>query len=87
MNARREENLARNGEHVFIDYAFVRPEARSQGIGAALLQRVEEWSRAADIGAIHLAVMAANQEGARFWERAGFAVFLNTMSKPVKPRD
>jgi GNAT superfamily N-acetyltransferase len=50
---------------------FVEPEARSVGIGEALLEMVFEWARHKGAGAIDSVVLPGNREGKNFFERFG----------------
>lgn len=81
INARAEEYFIREGTLAFIDYAYVKPEVQRLGIGTALVARVEAWCRARGIRQLNTAVVSANQQGQAFWTKAGFGVFLHTVSK------
>jgi GNAT superfamily N-acetyltransferase len=50
---------------------FVEPEARSVGIGEALLTFVFDWGREKHAGAIDSIVLPGNREGKNFFERFG----------------
>jgi ribosomal protein S18 acetylase RimI-like enzyme len=67
----------------YIHDAYVREEARSQGIGRAMLRRAEEWSRSKGADEVRLNVYAANKLGSRFWTLAGFELQSMTMRKPL----
>jgi ribosomal protein S18 acetylase RimI-like enzyme len=59
------------------DYAYVSdlvvlPAWRRRGIGRALLQRAEEYARAAGMDAIGIGVMAANRAARQLYEAAGY---------------
>jgi GNAT superfamily N-acetyltransferase len=49
------------------------PAARNQGLGPALLARIEALARAAASPRLYLAVLQANPRGRAFWQRHGFA--------------
>jgi len=51
---------------------YVRPEARSQGIGMALLAEVVEPAREAGLDHVSLEVLLRNSEARRLYERLGF---------------
>ena len=51
---------------------YVRPEARSQGIGQALLAEVVEPARAAGLDHVSLEVLLRNTDARRLYERLGF---------------
>jgi len=60
------------------DLAVARP-FRRQGIGAALMDRVEKWMRGKGVGAIQLQVYSRNQPGAAFWKARRFTPYYNRM--------
>jgi [ribosomal protein S18]-alanine N-acetyltransferase len=57
-----------------LEFVFVSPEARQQGVGRRLVQMVFAWAR--DLGAeeIRLEVRASNGRALRLYERCGFIV-------------
>jgi GNAT superfamily N-acetyltransferase len=68
----------------YIDDAFVRADHRANGVGSALLDRFEAWSRSQGATVIRLEVVAANELGMSFWTRAGFEVERHVMHKELK---
>jgi ribosomal protein S18 acetylase RimI-like enzyme len=52
---------------------YVRPEARSRGIGAALLGELLEPARTAGLDHVSLEVLVRNHDARRLYERLGFA--------------
>ena len=68
----------------YLQEAFVRAEARNQGIGRALLTRAENWCQDHGVLDLRLNVWAANVIGTRFWTLAGFAVESVTMKKSLR---
>jgi GNAT superfamily N-acetyltransferase len=68
----------------YLQEAFVRAEARSQGVGQALLARAEAWCESRGAVDLRLDVWAANTLGTRFWTLAGFAVESMTMKKSLR---
>jgi ribosomal-protein-alanine N-acetyltransferase len=57
-----------------LEFVFVSPEARRQGIGRTLMQTVFAWAR--DLGAkeIRLEVRESNMRALRLYERCGFTI-------------
>ena len=64
---------------------WVAPEARGQGIAAALLAAAVEWARSRNARTVQLGVMDGNDAARRIYERAGF-VAAGT-PQPVRPGD
>jgi ribosomal protein S18 acetylase RimI-like enzyme len=62
---------------------YVRPEARGQGIGRALLAEVVEPARAAGFDHVSLEVMLRNTEARHLYERLGFVPFDMFMVAPL----
>lgn len=62
---------------------WVAPEARGQGVAAALLAEAVRWSSARGAQALQLGVNCANLPAVRLYERAGF---LETgLREPMRP--
>ena len=59
-----------HGESGYITNAYTRPPFRSQGIGAALLERVKEWARQQNL---ELLILWPSDTSVAFYERAGFS--------------
>ncbi len=55
-----------------VDDVYVVPAHRSRGIGKALLEKVEEWSRERRASGVSLKVAAANERGRNFYRELGF---------------
>jgi ribosomal protein S18 acetylase RimI-like enzyme len=62
---------------------YVRPEARGQGIGRALLAEVVEPARTAGLDHVSLEVMLRNTEARHLYERLGFVPFDVFMVAPL----
>jgi ribosomal protein S18 acetylase RimI-like enzyme len=62
---------------------YVRPEARGQGIGRALLGELVEPARAAGLDHVSLEVMLRNTEARHLYERLGFVPFDVFMVAPL----
>ncbi len=71
-----------------IDELFVLPEARSRGIGAALLQAAEAGFRAAGCTRVQLQLARANGSARRFYHREGYAErsHFDLLDKALDPR-
>jgi GNAT superfamily N-acetyltransferase len=62
------------GRFLYVDHFYVRPERRSGGIGAALLEHLENRARAADCEIVCLDTFVGNDRAQRFWFRHGFRI-------------
>jgi GNAT superfamily N-acetyltransferase len=64
----------------FVEIAefMVTPALRSQGIGSAILERIEETARANGIGSIKLSSQTFRTRAHVFYERMGFKNFKNS---------
>jgi len=68
---------------IVIDNLVVTAQRRDRGIGRALVEAAVAWSRAHHATHVELGVHAVNRDGLRFYERAGFAVSVNWMTREV----
>ena len=77
-----------DGRRGYLHHLAVDPASRRAGIGRALVSRALEALGARGVRRCHIFVMAANEEGRRFWERVGWfrRDDLIVMSKDVAPR-
>jgi GNAT superfamily N-acetyltransferase len=66
-----------------LEDAYVRAPQRRGGLGGAMLERVEAWSRDRGVEEVRLGVVAANTLGLSFWRKSGFAPLTYTMSKSL----
>jgi GNAT superfamily N-acetyltransferase len=62
---------------------YVRPRARRQGVGKALLRACAAAAREHGTGMISLEVLFANETGRAVWQRLGFADVWVGMAQPV----
>jgi ribosomal protein S18 acetylase RimI-like enzyme len=62
---------------------YVRPEARSRGVGRALLAELIEPAREAGLGHVSLEVLVHNTDARRLYERLGFAPVDTFMVAPL----
>lgn len=58
----------------YIPFLFVSPKQQSQGIGSALLRRVESMLELEGAGAVHLETPADNVRAVRFYQRQGYRI-------------
>ena len=68
--------------HAHISVIATTEAAEGTGVGRALLEHAEAWSRHRGYALLTLNVFAANDRARRFYERAGMAA---EMMKYVKP--
>ena len=66
---------------VVIDNLVVRADRRDRGIGEKLVAASMEWARGQGASHVELGVHAVNRHARRFYERLGFAVSVNWMSR------
>ena len=65
-------NVWYDGPVVLVDELYVAPEARSRGLGSALLAAVESLTRERGGRLIEIAVDGADTDAHRFYERHGY---------------
>ncbi|WP_327053113.1 GNAT family N-acetyltransferase [Halomicrococcus gelatinilyticus] len=66
--------LGDEGEPAWLARIYVDPEQWGEGVGTALLDRIEGWLRDEEADRLRLAVMAGNDVGNAFYEKRGYAV-------------
>jgi len=64
---------------------FVRPRARGNGVGEALVDAVAAWARNRKATSVHLWVTESNQPALRLYERCGFTVTPERQPLPSNP--
>ncbi len=69
---------------LLVDQISVRPQARGQGVGSALLVRVEELARRLSISQVQLNSWGFNTEAHAFFERNGYQKFNHRFWKEVQ---
>jgi ribosomal protein S18 acetylase RimI-like enzyme len=79
---RRDPGLFRE-TYGYIDDAYVQPDLRRLGLGAAMLSRFEAWCREQGATEVRLSVAAANDVGFSFWQKSGFRPMSHTMTKSL----
>jgi len=74
----------RTGDRVaFLDIVYVRPEARTSGVGAELVRETASRLRAAGVETLELEVLASNADARTIYERWGFEPVELTLAAPV----
>lgn len=66
--------------------AFVEPDARSLGVGSALLNTALEWGRSSDYNVCVVDFESANIEATRFWQGEGFRPVIYSLSRRLEDR-
>ncbi len=66
---------------VVIDNLVVRAGCRNRGIGEELVAASMDWARGQGASHVELGVHAVNRHALRFYERLGFSVSVNWMSR------
>jgi ribosomal protein S18 acetylase RimI-like enzyme len=64
---------------------WVRPEARGQQVGSALVEAVMEYARARPVPRVHLWVTETNKPARRMYERCGFTQTSERQPLPSDP--
>jgi ribosomal protein S18 acetylase RimI-like enzyme len=70
-------------KYAFVDYVYVHPSRRRQGLGTRLYNGLGELCRKRGIGEIILDVMEINENSRKFHKKAGFAPFVTLYSRKV----
>lgn len=66
-----------------IDELFVHPQARSVGVGAALLQQMQAWARTHSCTHVESQVLPGNRAAKNFFERVGMVTRAMRVSAPL----
>ena len=64
---------------------WVRPKARGQGVGEALVDAVIGWARAREATSVHLWLMETNRHARLLYERCGFSPTGERQPLPSRP--
>ena len=64
---------------------WVRPAARGQKVGEALVEAAADWARHRGFGVLHLGVTESNVVARRLYERCGFTVTGERQPLPSDP--
>ena len=70
--------------HGHISVIAVTPEAEGRGVGRALMEYAEAWTKRRGYALLTLNVFAANARARRFYDRAGYAPEVMKYSKALK---
>jgi GNAT superfamily N-acetyltransferase len=71
-------------DYAYVAELFVREEARSLGIGYALLREAERLATERGVGHLMIGVLAGNESAERAYARFGFRPYACEMIKPLK---
>lgn len=72
-------------EGLVLGPVYVRPPHRRDGIGLALLRRIEDWAESARIPVVEVSVATDNEAGVRFLESAGYNARRILMARDPAP--
>jgi ribosomal protein S18 acetylase RimI-like enzyme len=67
-----------------VEELYVEPEARSVGIGEAIMDEITAWCAARGCEGIDAVVLPGNRETKNFFETSGFAARLLVMHRPLR---
>jgi len=67
--------------HGFLAEIYVVPEARGTGVGRALIEKCEEWSKGRGHKSMTINVLAHNHRAIRAYEGTGYAPYTTTLRK------
>jgi GNAT superfamily N-acetyltransferase len=70
--------IYRHVPEIYIDELYVTPEFRRRGIGRTLVDTVREWGKSVGVERLRAGVLASNDQGREFWEKAGLLAFTVT---------
>ena len=65
-------SIEHGGRDAFIDDLYLVPQARGQGVGARVLDFVEDQARRLGVKVLHLEVERTNDRASRLYQRRGF---------------
>lgn len=82
--SRLEDGLSRLETVGIVEYLFVEPDRRQEGIGKALLTRAEGALVEAEIDIVELEVLAANDEAMEFYQRCGYRPQRHRLAKRLE---
>jgi ribosomal protein S18 acetylase RimI-like enzyme len=71
---------------VELTHMWVRPEARGDGVGEALVAAVVRWASARNAASVHLWVFETNEYARKLYERCGFSPTEERQPLPANPK-
>jgi len=83
MNRHHEGGSAIPRSVAFVREICVTESSRGLGVGQRLMEHVENWARARQLGSIELNVWATNQRALAFYRAMGFSALRYELTKPV----
>jgi ribosomal protein S18 acetylase RimI-like enzyme len=78
------DGFERDGDHGTVHNLYVRPGARSAGVGTALLAAAEAELQAAGADRVTLEALAANERARSFYRAAGYEEHRVELEKPLE---
>jgi len=78
-----EASILQHRQYVVIDTIAVQESWRSMGIGHALLDMAETWTREKDLHHLELSVWEFNQRALALYEKTGYRTIRRYMSKVI----
>ena len=67
----------------FVDTLAVTGRCRQSGVGAALMEQAEAWSRSKGATAVDFMVWDFNENAIGFYEHRGYSTIMRRMTKPL----
>ncbi len=81
----RDSPIFRNRSWVELVAIYVSPAGQGCGVAAALVERLEEWTRAKGQDSIQAFVTASNERALRFYAKQGFHVSQKIARRILEP--
>jgi GNAT superfamily N-acetyltransferase len=73
----------KHARYAFLGFMYVVPDARGQGVNAAVVEALAEWARAQGVNELVLEVYAENEAALRAYRKAGFQPRLLEMRRSL----
>ena len=74
----------KRGEYGYIDEMAVTANYRHKGIGEKMFAETVKWFHSRNIERVEIHTTAKNVVANSFWQKQGFAVYMNTLYKEIK---